>query len=381
MEKISLAIVTEDREYGRALGMALLNICGSLLIRIYNWNELISERTEYYGNDSDGVYSSRFDIILWDGEEAESVYGDKIVLLTENPAKAVRNYREQRFSLYKYTSARTMICALFDIYSFLTGRRAVNLSGHGVRLFTFSSCAGGTGCTSLALATGQELCRFRGLRVLYVSFEEIESTAEYMSAPSGIKGTGVYLYHLFREKDGYPFLDSYIINDDYGIEAFAPTGGRNPLMNLSHEEFDVFMSSLIECGRYDVIIMDTGDQLTETALSCMDISEKICFVSRTEASPREIQYLQHLICCCGEAVIDRMIKVENKVSEADGRVMKTASESSMLDTSVRVAEFKEIQFCRNSKRIILEDRFGEDIKFLTEKLMEPESQEAMYKKE
>lgn len=372
MENISIAIVTDDKMYGKALGVAILNICGTFMIKICSWEEFLEERDRFYENESAGVFSNSFDIILWDGKADDDAYGGKIILLTADPARAIRNYPEKKFSLYKYTPAQTMVSAIFDIYSFLTGRRAVNIRKNKVRMITFASCAGGTGCTALAMSVGQELCRFQGKRVLYVSFEEIESTGEYICSPTGVKGAGVYLYHLFRNKEGCPFIESYTVRDDFGLEAFAPTGGRNPLRNLDQNEFCIFIASLIDCGRYDVIITDIGNCLSEAGLTCLDMTEKICLVSsRKSCGARETQYLQHLICCCGEGIMDRIVKAENKVPDAAYRQNQPRTGNNMIETEVRIGRFKEMAYSGGNSRIILEDRFGDDIKILTEKIMEP----------
>lgn len=372
MENISLAIVTNDKMYGKALGIALLNVCGTFLIKVFSWDEFVRERGRYYNQEPTGVFSSSFDMILWDGQEAEAAYGGKVILLTDDPARAVKNYNDKRFSLYKYSAAQTMVSSLFDIYSFLTGRRAANIKKDKVRMITFGACSGGVGCTSLAMAVGQELCRFQGRHVLYVSFEEVESTGDYINSSGGIKGAGVYLYHLFRSREGYPFLESYTVHDDFGLEAFSPTSGRNPLRNLNREEFGIFAASLIDSGRYDVIIMDIGNCLSEAGIACMEMTEKLCFVSlHGECSKREIQYLQHIICCCGEEVIDRMVKAENKVNHSSKPQIISADGEGMIETTVKISRFKEMILADNVKRIILEEKFGENIKELTEKLMEP----------
>lgn len=372
MENISLAIITDDGEYGKALGMAILNICSDFVIKIFSWEEFFNERRSFYFSNSEGVFSNKFDLILWDGEEAAESYGEKIVLISSDPAKAVKNYSDKKFCLYKYSTARSMVSSLFDIYSFLTGKRAVNLRCREVRMIAFASYAGGTGCTTLAMAVGQEMCRFQGKRVLYISFEEIESVGEFMDSTVGLKGVGVYLYHLFKKENGYPFLESYVTHDDFGLEAFVPTGGRNPLRNLNEEEFNVFMASLIDCGRYDVILMDIGNYLSELGMMCMELAGKICLVTNEHRSgTREIQYLQHLICCCGENVMDKITKIENMVSKPKFEEVKDMNEESMIDTSIKVNKCKEFIYTGGFKRIILEGNFGENIKRLTEKILEP----------
>ena len=99
MENISLAIVTDDKKYGKALGIALLNICGTFLLKVYTWDEFVREREQYYIQEPSGVFSNNFDMLLWDGDEAENAYGGKVILMTSDPVRAVKNYNEKKLSL------------------------------------------------------------------------------------------------------------------------------------------------------------------------------------------------------------------------------------------------------------------------------------------
>ena len=384
MENLSLVIVTDDREYGRALGQALLQLCSGMMIRIFRKEEFFLRRREYENSGESAVFLSSADMILWDGPEAEVSYGGRIILLTEKPSMAVSDHVEKRFCLYKYSQAQSIAAALFDIYSDLTGHHTVNVKRQQVRMLAFSSCCGGSGCTVAAMAAAQELCRFRGRRVLYLSFEETESTGDFMNVSPGVKGIGVYLYHLFKARDtglrvpqgsgsekNCPPVESYTIHDDFGVETFAPAAGRNPLRELSEVELDIFTASVIDSGRYDVIVMDIGSGLSAVDLACLGMAEKICFVNRSAGSTsREERYLQHLIFSCGESVIEKMIKVENMVSDDREEDHRDRADTAMLDTEVYLSRSSTFLQGGEIKRIFLDGRFGQDIKLLAEKLVE-----------
>ena len=321
------------------------------------------------------------DMILWDGQEAEQVYGGKIVLLSEKPSMAVRNPGEKKFCIYKYSQAQVIVAALMEIYGSLAEKRSVNICRRQTSLLAFASCSGGCGCTVLAMAAAQELCRFAGKRVLYISFEEAESTGDFMICPPGIKGVGMYLYYLFKNETAtlrsgksserqLPDMDSYIVKDDFGLEAFAPTGGRNPLKELSAGEVEAFIASVIDSGGYDVIVMDLGTGLSDGEIACIDMAEKICFVSGPDSGrAREEQYLQHLICRCGEDVTERMIKTENMVTDKAADTGSQEELGAMMKAVVRIERSSSFLQRGEVKRIFLDGRFGEGIKLLTEKMM------------
>lgn len=377
MGNIVLIIVTENDAYGRALGQAILHICSQIVVHLVNKEEFFLIR-KYADSSGLSSFIDEADLILWDGEEAEAGYGGRFVLLSDNPAMAVKKFSEKKFCIYKYSNAQCVVSGLFEIYSFLTGKRAAHIKRGQVRMLAFSSWSGGTGCTTVAMSVAQELCRFRGNRVLYLSFEEMESTGEFMESPAGIRGAGVYLYHLFKpdslkrvsddELNGdYPMMDSYMIRDSFGVEAFAPTSGRNPLRSLTAEEYEVFMASVTDSGRYDVIVMDLGNSMSCIDLSCLEIAEKVCFVSDSRSSVRETQYLQHLMYRCGEEVMKKLIRTENMTDNVHSETAD-CDDVPMMETVARIARSSTAIQGGRTKRIFLDGEFGRSIQELTDKM-------------
>lgn len=47
MEHISLAIVSDNKEYSKALGMAVLNICNDFAIKIFSCGEFFKEKNHF----------------------------------------------------------------------------------------------------------------------------------------------------------------------------------------------------------------------------------------------------------------------------------------------------------------------------------------------
>lgn len=368
MENIFIAIVTDDKEYARSLSLAMLNVCRGFIIRIFSAEEFLAADREY-------------DIVLWDGEEVSRVYGGRIIYLAEKASDVAKSAAEKRFSIYKYSPAASMVAGIFEIYETLTGRHAVNLKSQDVRLFAFSSCTGGAGCTTMAMAAAQELCRFQGKKVLYLSFEELDSAGCYFNYETGIRGTAVYLYELFNKLymdkscaggnyQGAPFLDKHIVRDDYGVESFAPATGRNPLRELNPGEINRFMASLIDSGRFDAIIMDMGQWISKAGLKCMELAEKIFMVTdRYETCSRYDQYVSHMVENCGEDILDKMIRIINKYDDGssdDGNADNSTDEKIL---HVRKSE----SFIKDDKRIriILEGDFGSDINMMADRMIEP----------
>lgn len=69
--------------------------------------------------------------------------------------------------------------------------------------------------------------------------------------------------------------------------------------------------------------------------------------------------------------MDKIIKSENKVTDREYRQKQPQTGNNMIETEVKISRFKEMSQSGGLSRVILEDRFGDDIKILTEKIMEP----------
>ena len=96
MEHITIILVSSDQEYGKALGLGLLHVCRSFMIRILNPQEILQDNEK---NSSD--------LIIWDGElpeEADTMQGCMIQLV-EKPSMIRMDFRKKEFCLYRYSCA------------------------------------------------------------------------------------------------------------------------------------------------------------------------------------------------------------------------------------------------------------------------------------
>lgn len=381
MGNISLVIVTDDREYGRALGHALIHICSQILVRIMGKDEFFRSGKLCSG-ENPGLSAYDADLIMWDGEEAEGAYGGRIVLLSEKRTLAAKDFAAGKFCIYRYSQVQAIIADIFDIYSFITGRRIVDIGRNRTDIFSFVSSTGGTGCTTIAMSVAHELCRFRGKRVMYVSFEEFESTGDFIECPVNMKGAGVYLYHLLKpdrlkkieDGDGerrMPLIESYTVRSETGLEAFVPSKGRNPLKYITAEELGIFIASLTDCGRYDTIVMDLGCGASGLELACMEISSRVCLVAvpgKTEM--KDNMYLRHIICSCGEEITEKMVRAVNM--DIPGRKIEKEKENFELCGDVSICRSSIFLQNGETKRIFLDGEYGNGIRMLTERITEPE---------
>ena len=48
MENIKIALITDNREYGRALGRGLLNVCRTFVIHLFDKDCFLSDVNKFY---------------------------------------------------------------------------------------------------------------------------------------------------------------------------------------------------------------------------------------------------------------------------------------------------------------------------------------------
>lgn len=372
MENIVIGIVSGNASYCKALGFSLMSVCDDFIIKYYDTRHFISEWNSYQG---EGDFNERFDLILWDGKEMEDSYGGNLILLAEKASMVRKDFTNKRFSLYKYCSAAALAAALFEIYTCLTGRGTVFIPKDSVSLFAFGSWDGGCGCTTITLAVAQELCRFAGDRVLVISLETIESTPKHFVSAPDIKSIGEYLYRALPEESltgdrTMPFIESYIVKDLYGVEAFAPSKTINPLTGLGETEIQKLIASLIDGGRYDAILIDMGTCLTKAALAVMEMANRICFVTRSHVvTHREEMYLGHVVFCVGEEVMGKSIRLTNLCRNRPDTAAVQESEP-FLNAKAYVRSYEGAAQDSEPEQLILEGAFGEDIRKLAGQLLE-----------
>ena len=299
MENIRVALITEDREYGRALGLAMVDVYRNFTVTLY--------RSVPVHNELDSM-----DLVLSDIREGFEA-GGKQILLTEKISQINKNYDDKMFCLYKYWNVRQLAGELLYIYSALTGRRAAPIRNVNARVFVFASASGGSGCTSAAMAFAREMKRFHEKKVMYLSLEEVESTLGYMDPYPDGKNISEYLYHLFenREHEKFPFLESYLLTDSFGVEAFIPSPGRNVMKSLSPEEMVYFTGAVLDTGGYDILVIDAGNSLEKSVLTCYEMANSIFLISEENGeSCKEERFMEYILFAKGEKITEKIRKTE-----------------------------------------------------------------------
>ena len=376
MEHMNIAIVSDDQPYAQALAEALLIGNRSFDLSIYDCEKFCLRW------EREGIrFRKAFDLVLWDGEDLTGIYGGNLVWLSDRKSLADRRLPadqkapaagaqgdEPGFIIYKYSPSQALVAAVFNIYEQLTGRRPPAVRPDREDVFAVASWQGGSGCTTLSMALAQEFARFYGRKVLYLSLEGVESADQFMPDPQGMKNAGEYLYHLMKDRrdsrgedspEQMPFLEEYLIRDSWGVSAFSPSGGCNPLSTARPEELRGLLGALM-CSGFEVIIIDagcgTGEQVRE-ALACAD---RILLVSGREQPEREARYRAFLRSCSGYGQADAVegCSEESRLIRVCNQQTGTGQES---PRQIHIARRQGL-----SPDLLLEGQFGKDIHRLAE---------------
>ena len=305
MEAIRIGVITNDREYGLALCRAVSRSRRNFIAGQIDFSGVPSEEQQKEIRD--------LDFILTDIKEEEyrgsriSEFGKTVIYLTEKEDCSTAescgvkkgnltygrsmegNSCENKNSIYiyKYGNVKELTDMLLKLYCINNGKSVLS-SRENHRIIAVTGARGGCGKTAFSLALAQELVRYRGKKVLYISFSPFEITETYVSCDGNRKKAfHEFLYYIFKGKALPP--ETFMLHDDYGTDIMPPSVGRNVLAELSIEQLDVFFDHICSLDLYDYIICDMAGSFSEQEMHVLEISSMICMLSGDE---RIKQYLK-----------------------------------------------------------------------------------------
>ncbi|WP_312650389.1 DEAD/DEAH box helicase family protein [Aminipila sp.] len=298
MEIITIILVTDDFEYAKAMSTCVSEENKAIVFTI-----ITSEEFENYDK------TNEFNLILIDYLISNNE--DNYINLIEKKTEIEQIKLKQ--TLYRYDTAENFSKRLTLLYCMKTGSKFISPMEKNCKTILFCSAAGGTGKTSIAIALAQELTRFHGKNVLYINYEELESTNRYFKMQED-KTVSNYLYYIETNKDFSGLIDNFIVSDEYGIKTFSAGKGRNQLKLLNIEELCKFIEQIQAVGEFDYILIDGDHSLNEEMLWLISICNKICKVEKWSSIGCNIKednfnnYLEHVF---GKQIYDKITNVAN----------------------------------------------------------------------
>jgi len=258
MKAINVYLETKDEDYSIALAKSLQQHGKYFSIQVGNTHQ------EQY----------EWDLYLTDDMNASA---ERTVYLTEDPTLATVNVENTCYILYKYQHIGHISNILRLAHSDYSKSEILSDETEQANIISICSASGGTGCTSVALGVCQELTRFHGKKVLYISMEEFESISTYYpDAYHETNNITKFVYSILNKNDCCSYTpEGYMMKDEYGVFAFYPAKGRNPLRELTGKEFIKFINHLTKEKLFTNLILDCGNGLDDSIVSAYQLSEII----------------------------------------------------------------------------------------------------------
>lgn len=377
-----LVLAEKDMEYGRALARAISNLHSEFEVTIIDLEENCSDK------QFDKKWFCDYDMILLGGFTNETAIAigeiisnyDRIIILTdhsaENLMKQAENTEEHFWYLFKYGNMNDLISDLNFLIAFVTGKKSYLKKRLAPDLIGYFSCCGGVGKSVIALGTSRELSRYYDKKVLYLSFEEFPATELFIRKNALSRSICDYLYYLLEKKNESfcSHIEGFVSSDEFGVESFNPSNGRNDLNDLNQEELILMIKLISDSNRYDTITLDLNSCLTNETLFLMNLCSKIIFIQNNNPiskykCKKMIAFLTKLSAFIGK---NRFLLVENQSSCTESEGYEEINDSSFKTIYIE-KEDNSFRYALNHMDIDMYHSFGIGIKKIAEEIisMEP----------
>ena len=196
-------------------------------------------------------------------------------MLSRNPGG-----NESYIEIFMYLDVVNMLKKLIDAFYSLTGITIEERAVKPYKLISFTSVEGGSGCTSVSLATAEILNKIYGLSCIYVNIKPFDDSFTYLENEDGISRSSLIL-RLNSGKD-FPIgghIKSRSTFDYLSSQIFC---------NFAYDFNEVLIRNLIEkisaLGKYDIIIMDFGNFVIRENIKLLSDSDVWILMRRSDLS-------------------------------------------------------------------------------------------------
>lgn len=177
-------------------------------------------------------------------------------------------------------------------------------SGATGRLVTFTSPAGGTGATSVALAFARSLAMHpTPVRTLYVNLDPCEDTSARFGLTDATHGTFSDVVYAVKRRRGdlQLQLESHTYQDSFGTHFFATAPQAADVLELEADDL-ALLTEQLGAGAFDVVVLDVPFNLDEATLRVLDASARVVLVSdgRPSANAKVVRALAALEVVAGQ---------------------------------------------------------------------------------
>lgn len=231
--------------------------------------------------------SRKIDILLVDVDMyGKGIPFDKagtVIILTCGNQPA--NYTECR-QINKYQHGDKLVGDIIEVYALENeegNERVYTNNDRTAKIVTFFSPAGGSGTTCVALGLSVQ-CAMRGMTVLYLDFQTLNSTKMFFASPK-VRGLSDILYSLKGNgADMAAKIEALrCVDEEFNIHFFAPAQSGAELWEVTPEEYVAFIRQIRAMGYYDVIFIDASADFALRNAEILETSDRVFIIVRQDS--------------------------------------------------------------------------------------------------
>ena len=196
--------------------------------------------------------------------------------LTDNIDKTeVRNSR----AIAKFQKVDLIYKEIISIYSDVAEDYSGNKNDENshTRTILFTSPAGGTGTSVLAVAYAKRMARAK--RVVYITLNPLDKTELFFDG-DGTTDFGDIIFALKSQNGNLKLkIEGTVRKDNSGVDFFASTKTSLDMMELNSEEIIRLFNELIADDKYDYIVIDSPFSIKDEDMGLYELSDRIIMVS------------------------------------------------------------------------------------------------------
>ena len=212
-------------------------------------------------------------------------------LTSENGIEEIRGTT----SICKFQKVELIYKQILSLYSNNASTIVLGKKNVKSNMIFFTSFSGGTGTTSIAVATSKYLA-CRGKKVIYINLEK-NGDPEVFFNGEGQFTLGDVIYALKSKKQNLTIkIESSLKKSEEGVEYFAAPKMALDFLELQTSEIKTLLNEISTSFDYDYIIVDCRSEYDELSKTVWNMAEKVIVVSDgSEISNSKTERMCHSI--------------------------------------------------------------------------------------
>lgn len=227
-------------------------------------------------------YSDGIEVIPFDSIELVNTYLEKSKLLLllvggaswkedlqlnrQIPMIKFVDYREEcvdtdKYIIFKYQKLEEIYKKLLDIAADEGANYVIRKESGESQVILFTSPQGGIGKTSVAIAYAAAMASY-GKHICYLPLEPCGSTNVYFNEGGNTTLSDVIFVLKSKKQNISLKLESALVRSEKGIEYYKSCVNPNDLLEMTPDDIESLVTSLLQLGKFDTVVIDYNMNFT-----------------------------------------------------------------------------------------------------------------------